>query len=286
MARYSYYPGCSLHASAAEYDAATRAVFGRLDLQLQELADWNCCGASSGHALSPYLAHALPLRNLVLAEAQDQELVVPCAACYNLLRVTQAFMAANHEEARELNRDAEEILGRPYRGQVVVRHVLEVLSTPAMLGAIRASVRRPLHGLALAAYYGCLLNRPASVSFEENPEQPQRMEKVLAAVGAEPVSWPARTDCCGASLALSRPDLVGHLVHEIVSAARRAGAAALVTVCPLCQANLDGRQPKGKEMPVFYLSEVVGVALGLKGAAGWLARHLVDPRPALRAYLA
>lgn len=282
MARYSYYPGCSLHSTAVEYDASTRAVLAALGVEIKELTDWNCCGASSGHALSPYLSHALPLRNLVLAEGQGDEVVVPCAACYNLLRVTQEFMAQDSEEARELNQDVKRIMGRGYEGRVVVRHLLDLLSTPEMLKLIKSKVRQPLTGLTVAAYYGCLLNRPAAVSFEENPEQPRRMEKLLNALGAEPVSWSARTDCCGASLGVSRPDLVGRLVGDIVGAARHAGAKALVTACPLCQSNLDSRQAKGTEMPVFFLSELVGISLGLKDAGAWLARHLIDPRPALQ----
>ncbi|MGB9887978.1 MAG: CoB--CoM heterodisulfide reductase iron-sulfur subunit B family protein [Moorellales bacterium] len=283
MPRFSYYPGCSLHSTATEYDASTRAVLAALGIEVEELADWNCCGASSGHALSPYLAHALPLRNLILAEQQGEAVVVPCAACYNLLRVTQDFMARNPEAAERINRDLKATVGHPYEGRAVVRHLLDVLSTPEMLRLIRSRVRRPLTGLRIAAYYGCLLNRPAVVSFEESPEQPTRMEKVLEAVGATPVSWTGRTDCCGASLSLSRPDLVSHLVGTIVAAAYRAGAAALVTACPLCQSNLDGRQSRvDAHMPVFYVSEVVGIALGLQGAEGWLGRHLLDPRPLLQ----
>ncbi|MCR4418865.1 MAG: CoB--CoM heterodisulfide reductase iron-sulfur subunit B family protein [Clostridia bacterium] len=283
MARYSYYPGCSLHSTAAEYDLSTRAVLTALGQELEELEDWNCCGASSGHALSPYLAHALPLRNLVLAEAKDRELMVPCAACYNLLRVTQQFMAEGGEEADSLNRDLEAITGRPYRGRVRVRHLLEVLSDPDMLRLLKTAVRTPLGDLPVAAYYGCLLNRPRQVSFEEIPEQPESMERLLRVLGARPVGWSAKTDCCGASLGVSRADLVGRLVNDIVRAARRAGAQALVTACPLCQSNLDGRQEEGQELPVFFISELVGAALGLRETESWLAHHLVDPRPLLRA---
>lgn len=282
--RYGYYPGCSLHSTASEYDLSTRAVMEALEVELVELPDWNCCGASSGHAASHFLTYALPLRNLILAEKQATgDLLVPCAACYNLLKTAGHKMATGDAEAENLNSEMQAIMGRSYEGRVRVRHVLEVLAMPEIRQKIAARVSRPLKGLKVAAYYGCLLSRPPQVvAFEDNPEQPIIMDELLRLAGAEPVSWWGKTDCCGASLAISQPQLVETLVGRIVFAARYAGATVLVTACPLCQSNLDMRQPPGQEMmPVFYITELLGLALGLAGAEKWLRRHICDPQPAL-----
>lgn len=282
--RYSYYPGCSLHSTAGEYDLSTRALMEALDVELVELSDWNCCGASSGHASSHFLTYALPLRNLILAEQQAAgDLFVPCAACYNLLKMAGHKMATGDAEAENLNREMRVIMGHGYEGRVEVRHVLEVLALPEIRRKIAARVSRPLEGLKVAAYYGCLLSRPPQVvAFEDNPEQPTLMDQLLRLAGADPVSWWGKTDCCGASLAISQPQLVETLVGRIVSAARYAGATALVTACPLCQSNLDTRQSSGQEMmPVFFITELLGLALGLAGADKWLRRHMCDPQPAL-----
>ncbi|TDA64522.1 MAG: disulfide reductase [Clostridia bacterium] len=282
--RYSYYPGCSLHSTASEYDLSTRAVMEALGVELVELSDWNCCGASSGHASSHFLTYALPLRNLILAEKQAAgDLLVPCAACYNLLKTADYKMASRDGEAESLNSEMQTIMGRRYEGRVQVRHVLEVLALPEIRRKIAAGVTRPLSGLKVAAYYGCLLSRPPQVvAFEDNPEQPTTMDAVLRLAGAEPVPWWGKTDCCGASLAISQPGLVETMVGRIVSAASYAGATALVTACPLCQSNLDTRQAPGQEMmPVFFITELLGLALGLAGSDKWLRRHMCDTQPVL-----
>ncbi|QGP93568.1 8-methylmenaquinol:fumarate reductase membrane anchor subunit [Neomoorella glycerini] len=281
--KLSYYPGCSLHSTAAEFSASTEAVFKALGVELQELGDWCCCGATSGHSLNSYLSHALPLHNLILAEAAGNDLLVPCAACYNSLKAAQTFMAGGSQEARELNQQAGQILEREYRGEVQVRHVVDMLADDRIKALLEERLQKRLAGLPLAAYYGCLLTRPPKVaSFEANPEQPRLMDRLLARCGATPVGWTHKNECCGASLAIPQPQLVEQLVGKITAAARYAGAAAIVTACPLCQTNLDSRQPAGAEpLPVFFITEIIGLALGLD-AAPWLKKHLVDPLPLLR----
>lgn len=281
--RLSYYPGCSLHSTSAEFSASTEALFQALGVELRELEDWCCCGATSGHSLSGYLSHALPLHNLVLAEAAGDDLLVPCAACYNSLKAAQTFMAAGGEEAAGLNRQVAAALGREYQGQVRVCHVIEVLADPQVENLIKDRLKKSLAGMPLASYYGCLLTRPPKVaSFEINPEQPQLMDRLLRLAGAMPVSWSHKNECCGASLAIPQPRLVEGLVGKIVAAARRAGAKAIVTACPLCQTNLDSRQVNEEEaLPVFFITEIIGLALGLN-TTPWLKKHLVDPRPLLQ----
>lgn len=280
--RMSYYPGCSLHSTAAEFSVSTEALFQALGIELRELDDWCCCGATSGHSLSNFLSHALPLHNLVLAEAAGDDLLVPCAACYNSLKNAQAFMAGGSQEAKELNRQVAQAQGREYQGQVRVRHVIEVLADPRVENLIKDRLKKSLAGMPLASYYGCLLTRPPKVaSFETNPEQPQLMDRLLRVAGALPVSWSHKNECCGASLAIPQPKIVEGLVAKIVAAARRAGAVAIVTACPLCQTNLDSRQPAGEDcLPVFFITEIMGLALGLN-ATPWLRKHLIDPLPLL-----
>ncbi|MGI9860224.1 CoB--CoM heterodisulfide reductase iron-sulfur subunit B family protein [Moorella naiadis] len=281
--KLSYYPGCSLHSTAAEFSASTEALFQALGVELRELEDWCCCGATSGHSLSGYLSHALPLHNLILAETAGDDLLVPCAACYNSLKTAQTFMATGGEEAVGLNRQVAAALGREYQGQIRVRHVIDVLADPRVEQLIKEHLQKDLAALPLASYYGCLLTRPPKVaSFEANPEQPRLMDQLLTLAGGRPVTWSHKNECCGASLAIPQPQIVEQLVGKIVAAARRAGAQAIVTACPLCQTNLDSRQPGGSEaLPVFFITEILGLAVGLD-ATPWLKKHLVDPRPLLQ----
>jgi heterodisulfide reductase subunit B len=276
--KYAYYPGCSLEATAREYDQSARAVLGSLGVELAELEGWNCCGASSGHSHDRLLALALPARILALAEGKGLDLIVPCAACFNRLCV------ANYELGRdvELRADVESVVGRPVRCSSRVFSPVTVVQ--AALAARPADWRapRPLKGLRLAAYYGCLLARPPEATGFGHPEYPNPLETILTRLGADPVSWAGRTDCCGGNLSLTRGDLVRTMVGRIAGYAREAGANALVTACPLCQTNLEMRQPGGSGLPAFYFTELAAIALGLPGVGGWLRKHLINPVPLLR----
>ncbi|HHY96091.1 MAG TPA: disulfide reductase [Firmicutes bacterium] len=276
--RLGYYPGCSLHSTAWEFDASTRAVCAALDIQLEELPGWTCCGSSSAHTRPGPLARALPLRNLVLAEQVAPELLVPCAACYNVLRSADQAWRQGEAEAKEAARLVEEGLGRAYRGEVAVRHVLEVLARPEILARFREKARKPWP-LPVVPYYGCLLSRPSAEIGFDRPEQPVLMDRILTAAGAEVRPWSYKTDCCGASLTISHSPVVETMVNGLVKQARRAGAVALVTACPMCHANLDSRQSEAEPMPVLYVTEVMAMALGLPGVERWLGAHLVDARP-------
>lgn len=276
----AYYPGCSLHSTGWEFDASTRAVCAALGIGLREVPGWTCCGSSSAHTRPGPLARALGLRNLVLAEGVAEEVLVPCAACYNVLKGADAAWRAGEEEAREAAHLVEGGLGRPYRGKVAVRHVLEVLAGSRVLDTIRARVKFPWR-VPVVPYYGCLLARPSAQVGFDRPEQPVLMDRILEAIGAEVRPWSYKTDCCGASLTISHAPVVEVLVNELIRQARRAGAMALVTACPMCHANIDSRQSESPPMPVLYITEAVGVALGLSEAERWLGAHLVDARPLL-----
>jgi len=297
---YLYFPGCSLHSTAEEFNDSAQALLKALGLDYEELDDWNCCGATPAHATSEFLTAALPLRNLVNAEKQVEkwartgdsagaapiEILVPCAACYNAFRLAERLVRDGGAEGREINREIAEITGRPFGGTVTVRHPLELLSRPETLDKIRALVTRPLGGLKVASYYGCLLARPSKiVSFEPNPEHPVAMDNVMAALGAEPVRWSRKTDCCGQSMAVAEGELVTELTNRVTQAAKEAGAEAIATACPLCMMNLDTRQkpatPGEALLPVFFFTELAAVALGVGKPQAWWKRHLTDVRPAL-----
>jgi heterodisulfide reductase subunit B2 len=277
---FSYYPGCSLHATGLEYDVSTRAVFGALGVTLVELKDWVCCGASSAHATSGELAVNLPAINLALAQAANHgDLLAPCAACFN--RSKAADYALRHDPTQR--QAIEAAVGFQYSGAVQVKNPLEIVIGDIGLDTLKGKVRRPLAGLKVVSYYGCLLVRPPQIMQFDEPEHPVVMNHILQALGADVKEWSYAVDCCGGSGALPRTDIGRKLVSRLVAAAREAGAEALVTACPLCQMNLEMRQTQPPAMPTFYFTELMGVALGLPEARTWWGKHLVAPAPLLAA---
>jgi len=275
---YSFYPGCSLHSTGLEYGLSTRAVFARLGLELVELRDWNCCGASSAHALNNTLALTLPARNLALAQMAGRDLVIPCAACYN--RTKNADHVLRTDPARR--REIESIVGFGFTGEIAVRPLLAVLYEDYGPARLAAQAQHSLQGLKVATYYGCLLVRPPEIAQFDDPDDPHLMADLLRPLGVEARAWSHATDCCGGGLSLSRSDVVYGLVTRLVERAREAGADAIVTACPLCQVNLEMRQRGPAPLPVFYFTELIGLALGIPEARQWWGKHLIDPRPLLR----
>jgi len=280
--KYAYYPGCSLESMAQGYNLSTMAVFRMLGIELADIEDWSCCGATSAHSTNDFLAEALPLRNLILAEGQGHDIVAPCAACYNLLKTADHLIKSNDPKSQRQNAKIKEVMGQVYTGTINVRHVLEILQLPEVMNLIKQKIKYPLTELKPAAYYGCLLTRPPKiVSFEKNAEQPVIMDRLLSTLGAVTVSWSYKTECCGASLSISRTELVVRLCEEIANSARRAGANSLVVACPLCFANLDTRQGAGG-LPVFFITELAGLAMGLPDTKQWLKKHIIDPLPLVK----
>lgn len=277
--KYCYYPGCSLEATAKEYNLSVHAAARLLDVELVELEDWSCCGASSGHCTDPELSLALPARNLALAEKEGHDLAVSCAACF--LR----FKQTNHDLRADdtLRQRIEQVIDAPYRAETEVRHVLDIFAREVGLEEIERRVKKPLKGLKLAAYYGCYLVRPPEVTQLDDPNNPMIMDNLLTAIGAEPLDWTHKVECCGGNLLLSRTDIVVKLCNDICQAALDAGAVAIVAACPLCQANLELRQTIG--VPTFYFSELLALALGASAGEmkGWWKRHIQNPVPVLKA---
>jgi len=274
----SYYPGCSLEGTAHEYDESVRAVCQALDIELAELEDWTCCGASSAHSLDDYLSVALPARNLAIAARKGLDLVVPCAACYQRFKVAQKRLV-----------EGEVAIEIPYEDGIKVKHLLDFLCEEPIKGRIKAKVVKPLAGLKAVSYYGCLTVRPPKAIGAVDYEDPKGMDEVLTLLGAQSRPWSYKTDCCGGSLALARTDVVRHLTNRLFRMAREAGAECLVTACPMCQANLDTRQRETaaefKEdyyLPIFYITELIGLAFGHPDATRWWKAHFVDPTELLR----
>ena len=268
-----WYPGCSLEGTAREYGASMREACRLLGHELTELPDWSCCGAGVAGGTDAVLSRALPLRNVALAAARGEELLVPCAACYNRLRRAQVELVEGQPQAAAAGRRVERATGRSPGAPLRILHPLRWWSEPETLAELGRRAVRPWGRLPLAAYYGCLLLRPAAVALDD-PEQPRRMEAILTAVGARPVAWPGRTECCGAGLGLAAPEAVRRRVRQLAEAARAAGARAMVTACPMCQGNLDAYQ-EAPGLPVLFLSEVVAGALGAD-LKPFLRRHLID----------
>jgi heterodisulfide reductase subunit B len=286
--KLSFFPGCSFCGTAKEYGESTLAVMAVLGHELVEIPDWNCCGATSAHALDENLQYLLPLRNLVLAEGMGLEAATSsCSACYNVSKQTERHVLAGGKAAQQLNREIEATMGRPYEGKVRFLHPLSLMSRPEELKKIRERIVRPLKGLQVVMYYGCYLSRPPEIVAFESPEQPVSMDEICAAVGAEVKRWSWKVDCCGASLTMPRASIVQDIVDRLMAEAVHAGADAVVTPCPMCLANLDSRQDarrsRGeKPVPIFYFTELMAMAFGLPGLRRWLRKRLTDPMPLLR----
>jgi heterodisulfide reductase subunit B len=277
--KVTYYPGCSLEGTAVDYAASIAGVASRLDVELVELFDWNCCGASSAHSLSHLLALHLPARNLALAEKAGRDVVAPCALCFNRLKVAEKAL---------LDPEGED-LGISYGGGIKIWDLLDYLTQNVFLEALAPKVVAPLMNLRAVCYYGCLVARPPAVTDKFDCENPRNMERLLKVLGVKPIDWSFKTDCCGAGLAVARPDIIDTLVQRLYERALEAKAECFVVSCQMCQANLDLSQERisrkfGKDyyLPVFYFTELIALALGHPEAPKWLAQHLVDPLPLLK----
>ena len=269
--KLSYYPGCSLEGTALDYDHSVREVCGKLDIELVDIPDWNCCGASSAHMTDHEIGLRLPMRNLLLAAEAGYDILVPCAACFQRLKAADKALRANPTFW-----DVKE-----YKPAFDIIHISTFLADEEILAAIKELVTCRLDELAIACYYGCLSLRNPRVTDAVDWEMPQTLERIVAIVGARPVAWSHRTECCSGSLTMARPDIAEKLVEDIVTAAKRAGAGAMVTDCPMCQANVESRQSQGVSldagMPVFFATELIAAALSGTYPAKQQKVHLVSP---------
>jgi heterodisulfide reductase subunit B2 len=271
---FTYYPGCSLESTGIEFDQSIRAVFEKLDVNLQELEDWSCCGASSAHSVNRELSLALPARNLALAQPLGRDMVIPCAACYNRHKTADYEMRSNPDKRRHL----EDLLDFQFKGEIDVRPMLDIVINQIGLEEIKSKVVNPLKGVKAVSYYGCLLVRPPEITRFENPDHPVYMDQILEAIGAEALPWSYATECCGGGLSLTKADVAAKLVSRLVEHAAEAGAEIMVTSCPLCQINLEMRQTSVRnKLPIIYFTEALGLAFGCPEAPAWMRKHLIDP---------
>jgi len=279
MTHIGYFPGCSLVGSGIEFDLSIRALSKLAGVTLVEVDDWNCCGACAAHNLNYDLAMALPYRSLALAEQQGlEEVLAPCAACFNRLKGTAIRLARN----KALGEKMETITERPYTGKVRIVSITEYINR-LVDDNLKDKLVHPLSGMKVAAYYGCLLNRGEDIVKNDNVERPAAMEPPLRAAGTEPVAWNYSTECCGCGFSMSMTGAVVDLCQDILVDAKASGAEVVVTGCPMCHSNLDMRQKKMKDaglgaggMPVVYISELVALAAGLAPRAVGLDRHFID----------
>ncbi|MHC4478159.1 MAG: CoB--CoM heterodisulfide reductase iron-sulfur subunit B family protein [Planctomycetota bacterium] len=275
-AKYAYYPGCSLHSTGAEYDVSFRAVCDKLGIGIEEIEGWICCGTTPAHCTSRLLSLALPYKNLCLVEKMGlKEVVAPCAACLSRLKGAM-YEAKMHPE---LGRQVSEVLDERLPESVEVVNPLEMFSN---LTDVENAVTRQMPEPKVVCYYGCLLTRPPKVMQFDDCEYPMSMDRLLRSLGITTLDWSYKTDCCGGSLSLTETDVVCKLTRDILEEAKAVGANAIAVACPLCQANLDGRQAEIEQkhdthygMPIFYFTQLMALALGVAPEKLGLHKHLV-----------
>lgn len=275
--KLGFYPGCSLEGSSREYNESVKAVAVATGIELEPVPDWNCCGATAAHNMNRELGLSLPARILAKAEAAGmKEIVVPCAACYSRLKVTR------HEllEDEELRRRISAIIEYDLRCDPEIINGLQFLHSHVM-PAIEGKIKSPFDR-RVACYYGCLLVRPHKILEFDRLEDPQSMDEIIRKIGGDPIDWAFKTECCGAGLSVSKTELVGKLSGRILEDAEIRGAEAVVVACPMCHSNLDLRRGaiekamnKKFDMPVIYITQAVGLALGIDPAKLGLNRHMV-----------
>jgi len=278
--KYAYYPGCSAHSTARDMHESTVAVAGALNIDLIEPAGWTCCGATAAHQTDRVLAASLPAVNLLKVKDMGLDMVANCAACYNRMKV------ANHEVSTHpaMRKSVGDAVGRDYDGSVKVRHFIEVLLDDVGLDVIKGALKHSLNGLKVACYYGCLLVRPHDVTNFDDPENPTSLDRLVTAMGGEGLDWPHKVECCGGGLSMSRTDVVVSLTNSILEMAKAAGAECIAVSCPMCQINLDVRQQDierqtGRcfEMPIVYITQLLGLCLGISPDELGLNRLMVSP---------
>ena len=272
------YPGCSLNGSSRDYNESVFALAEAFGLKLEQVPDWNCCGATAAHNLNKDLSLALPARILSLAEQNGMDdIIVPCAACYNRLTVTKNEL----KKDPELKNRISELIEMNYSGTSRIINVVEWIDK-YIVPELEGKIVKPF-GHKVACYYGCLLVRPYKVLGYDRPEDPQSMDLVMTKIGATPVYYPYKTECCGAGFSISRTDIVADLSGKIIDDAESRGAEAIIVACPMCHSNLDMRRNdinkywnKKFEIPVIFITQAVGLALGLSAEKVGLKRHFVE----------
>lgn len=259
---------------ATDYFHAIDAVFEAMDIDLVEIEDWSCCGATAAHSLSEAMSVILPARNLAAAEKMGLDIVAPCANCFNRLRFSQQIIK-------------KRIFDIPWHvsGDIQVHDMTRFLAEPSMIKSIKNRVLKSLNGLKVVCYYGCQMVRPPKITGYTDYENPQTLDRIAAAAGAEVIDWSYKSTCCGASIGIGRKEIGESLTLRILQKARQAGAEAIVVSCPLCQSNLDiiQKDRSDRRTPVFYFAELLRLSFMGQGDPKWFRMHFTDPVPLLKA---
>ncbi len=283
MRRYAYFPGCSLEKIALSYNQSTQETTKKLGVELKELDDWNCCGATAYFHVDEILAYTLCARNLAMAEKENLDLVAPCSACYKNTFFTNKYLKEDPDMADHINVALQED-DLHFSGSISVRHLIEVFTEDVGLEEISERVSQPLQDLRVAPYYGCQIVRPRKDG--EEIEQPDFFENLLSAVGAEPVNFALKTRCCGGSLLISSREAALSMIHKLLKNAEESGAAVIATACPLCQINLECYQNQVNQeygtnfsVPVVYFTQLLGLAFGIPNKRLGIGSELIAATP-------
>ena len=289
MKQFAYYPGCSLEKIALSYHISSLESTKKFDVELKELEDWNCCGATTYFHVDQLLANALMARNLAMAEKDGLDLVAPCSACYKNAYFTNKYLKEDPDLAEHINYALEED-NLHFSGTIEVRHLIDVFVDEIGLEAIKNKVTMPLEGLKVAGYYGCQIVRPRKNG--ENVENPRFFEELISAIGAEPVNFTDRLRCCGGSLIMTSRHAALDMVRNILQNAVDNEAEVIATACPMCQINLECYQTQVNEefgtsysMPVLYFTQLLGLALGISPKKLGMGKEFVSAMPFLSRYL-
>jgi heterodisulfide reductase subunit B len=287
---YTYFPGCSASEGGAKgYNWSAQAVCKALEVDLAELEDWNCCGSTPSGAVDELGAYCMAARDLALGEKKGIDMVTPCSACYVIFNRTNTYLNGYPKFKARVN-EALAAGGLQYNGTLRVRHLLDILTTDVGYDAIAARVKKPLSELKVAPYYGCQVVRP-DFGFD-NTESPQSLDKLVETLGAVPINFPLKARCCGGSLIISEEDVALDLIHKLLESASNNGAECIVTVCPLCQTNLDAYQSRvnkkfktNYQLPVLFFTQLMGIAFGMSEEELGLKTCIVPSKKVVAKYI-
>jgi len=281
MMKVTYYPGCSLKGTAKDYAESILGICRSLQIELEEIPDWNCCGATAAHSINHQVSIALAARALSLAAKMPHtQMLVPCPLCFNRLKTASYALQQDQNDRYQIK--LPDTVPK-------IWDLANFFATETMLKITAQNIQKPLEGLKVVCYYGCMAARPQEITEAKDFENPQALDRIVANLGGTAIPWPYKTDCCGASQALSLENIESRLVGKLLDMARRVGAQGIVVSCQMCQSNLDmhyeragGDSGKSLPVPVYYFTELIGLALRVKGVQKWLSRHITDPLPLLR----
>ncbi len=276
----SFYPGCTAHSTGIEYSLSLKAVFDGLGVKLNEIEDWNCCGGAAAHSMSNLLGLALPARNIAKAQKIDLPLAIPCAGCFNAVKRAQHALVNDPDMKQQL----EESVGFEYQGGLEVKTAHDVVIDMIGLDKVKVAVKKPLAGLKVASYYGCALVRSPKVVKAGDHENPMFLDDIVTALGGEAVDWSYKVDCCGADLAMTHGEIAREIADKLAYYADEAGADCINSACGLCQINVDLKQTGENErkLPVFFFTELMGLAMDVGDRDVWWEKHINSPKPLFR----